>query len=85
MRIIISMDERIYEPTRQIALGESGQTLDEVINELPLEKRHLGQLQGTIGVSDDFDWLGPVPQTRSALSSSKASEILTGRVKGDYS
>ena len=60
----VSIDDGVYEEVRRIAF-ESRRTLGGVINELlaeglkivapPPERRVLGQLRGTIRISDDFD------------------------------
>ena len=64
MRTTVSIDDEVYEEARRIAF-DSRRTLGEVINELlveglklvapPPERRRLGQLRGTITITDDFD------------------------------
>lgn len=64
MRTTVTIDDEVYEEARRIAF-DSRRTLGDVINELlteglklvskPLERRQLGQLRGTINISDDFD------------------------------
>ena len=59
MRTTVTLDDKVYEEARRIAF-ESRRTLGDVINELlavakPLERRQLGQLRGTITISDDFN------------------------------
>lgn len=64
MHTTVSIDDEIYEKAKRIAL-ESQSTLGEVINELlaaglkrttsPTARRQLGQLRGSITMSDDFD------------------------------
>lgn len=64
MRTTVTIDDKVYEEARRIAF-DSRRTLGDVINELlteglklvakPLGRRQLGQLRGTIDISDDFD------------------------------
>jgi len=64
MRTTVSIDDAVYEQARRIAF-ESRRTLGDVINELLAEglklvapspeRRLLGQLRGTIRISEDFD------------------------------
>lgn len=64
MRTTVSIDDEVYERARRIAF-ESRRTLGDVINEMlsaGLElasqsqaRRQLGQLRGTITISEDFD------------------------------
>ena len=68
MRTTVTIDDKVYEEARRIAF-DSRRTLGDVINELlteglklvakPLERRQLGQLRGTINISDDFDETPP--------------------------